>query len=166
MKFFHNIYEFSISSMLSHRIIFWGTLTILNAITGHILSMDMSTVALGKILGICTWIIIYVWIVAPRYSVYGHSLFGTSVFWAYSIKTLFILCYPISMLLDFWIWMINLQLITIISEWIPIISNIWEVFQTYILTIMHGLVLSILIFILAYCIYLIRILYSRSRVQL
>jgi hypothetical protein len=103
MKIFDKIYEFSISPQLSHRILFWGTLTILNAITGYILSMDGDFDIVGKILGIGTWIAIYVWFVAPRYSSYGHSLFGTSVFWAYIIKTVFILCYPISMLLDLWV---------------------------------------------------------------
>lgn len=156
MKFFHKIYEFSISPQLSHRIIFWGTLTILNAITGYILSIEGSFDIMGKILGIGTWIAIYVWFVAPRYIHHTNSILRTSIFSAYIAKTISILFYPIANMLEFAIGLLNLSIMGILVSFFPILEDSWNKILTYSLTLMHGLSLSLLTLILAYVIYLIR----------
>jgi hypothetical protein len=58
------------------------------------------------------------------------------------------------MLLDLWVWMLNMSVMSMIVSIFPILEDGWDKIFTYLLTIMHGFVLSLLTLMLAYCIYL------------
>ncbi len=161
---FQKLYNSIFTENLTIRSITWTIIVIINAIPWFILAGDFSI--LWKICWIITWILIYIFIYPFFW--WGNTNWRKSVCISYLIHTLT----SIFIVMSYWInydvyWGLFLNEIAWIITWfdliIGIISiNIVEFFlwfsesgliSTYLITMLHGGILSIILLFIAFCIF-------------